>query len=184
MAEELNNYSNLFTSLDATFGFIRIIHPNEEELVMTKSAVRIIREILIRLGFSITPKAHILFDRVCDQQWLYEGLSDKREDWIEQSHQMGIRLENLTSRILKKYESKQTTQLSIFWRQTYPSLQSHNKFVMELTSRKRKVVDDTPRLAVRNQQAKTTIEREQWCALVNSNATVSIQMSCTNEMAV
>ena len=90
MAEKLNVYSNLFNSLDATFGFLRIIHPNEEELMMTKSAVRITREIWIRLGFSITPKAHILFYHVCDQQRLYEGLLDKCEDWIEQSHQTGI----------------------------------------------------------------------------------------------
>ena len=68
MAEQLNDYSNLFNSLDAMFDFLRIIHLNEEELLMTKSAVRIIREILIRLGFSITPKAHIMFDHICDQQ--------------------------------------------------------------------------------------------------------------------
>ena len=96
--------------------------------------------------FSIIPKAHMLFYHVYDQQQLYKGLSGKCEDWIEQSHQTGMRLEHLISRIPKKYESKQTTQLSVFWPQKHPSVQSHTKHVMELTSRKRNVADNTPRL--------------------------------------
>ena len=116
MIDTLDRYSELFKCLDATFGFLRVVHPNETELDRTAAAVRLTHAIWLKMGFSITPKAHILFNHVCAQQRLYGGLADKCEDWIEQSHQTGMRLEHLTSQMPKKYRSKQTVQLSIFWR--------------------------------------------------------------------
>ena len=64
------------------------------------------------------------------------------------------------------------TQLSIFWHQTRPSVQRHNKNLIELISRNKKVVDNTPRLAVRNQLAKIVIKREWRYDFFDSNTTV------------
>jgi len=156
--------------LDATFGYLRIIDPNEEELTNTAAAVRITKAIWLKLGFSITPKAHILFEHVCDQQREYGGLADKCEDWIEQSHQTGMRLEHLTSRMPKKYQSKHLTQLTIFWRQSNPTVERYNTKAVALTSRKRKVSIDTPTLAVRNKMARKTVKFEQRSGFLFNNS--------------
>ena len=182
MIDMLDQYARLFNSLDTTFGYLRIIDPNEEELINTAAAVRITKAIWLKLGFSITPKAHILFEHVCDQQREYGGLADKCEDWIEQSHQTGMRLEYLTSRMPKKYESKQLTQLSIFWRQSNPSVEQYNRKAMELTSRKRKVSVDTPTIAVRNKMARKTVKLERRSGFLVENSLLGVVVENEQQM--
>ena len=91
---------------------------------------------------------------------MYGGLEDKYGDWIEQPYQTGMRLEQSTSRMPKKYQSKQTTQLSIFWRQTNPYIERDNKRVISLKSRKRKVPIHTPILFMQNKTARKTVKLE------------------------
>ena len=67
MIDTLDQYLELFKSFDVTFGFLRIVDPNEVELDRTAAAVRLTHAIWLKMGFSITPKAHILFNHVCAQ---------------------------------------------------------------------------------------------------------------------
>ena len=80
----------------------------------------------------------------------------------------------MTSRMPKKYESKQLTQLSIFWRQSNPSVEQYNTKAMELTSRKRKVSVDTPTIAVRNKMARKTVKLERRSGFLVENSLLGV----------
>ena len=92
MNNTLEQYSSLFSSLDVILGYLQIINPNVKELTFTADVIRITKAIQNEMGFSIIPKVHTLFSHVSAQQQLYGGLTDTCEDWIEQSHQTGMRL--------------------------------------------------------------------------------------------
>ena len=158
MINKLNSYSKLFECLDVVFAYLRILDPLEEELTISKKAIDNLRQLWTSLDLSVTPKAHILFTHVCEQQRRLNGLADKGEDFIELSHQEGIRLDYLTARIPKKYDSKQKTQLSIQWRASNPLVQEATQRAMANTSRKRK--SNTPKLAVQRKHELKRIKLE------------------------
>ena len=67
----------------------------------------------------------------------------------------------------KKYETKQSTKLSIFWRQTNPIVHGYKKRAVSLTSRNRKLPLNTPSPAVRNEISEKVIKLERLCGFIN-----------------
>ena len=89
------------------------------------------------MGFSVTPKAHILFNHTVAQYRTLQGLVDKGEDFVEKAHQQGKRLSYITSRMSSSFEAKQKSMLAIDWRRTNPDVESQQTNV-DLLARRRK----------------------------------------------
>ena len=138
MEKTLESFSNIFEALDCVFSSLRIVDPTDGELQQTEKAVRILETMWRKMGLNITPKAHIAFNHICEQQRMFSGLADKCEDWVEQTHQTGLKLDYLTARIPRKYENKQQTQLATAWRNTDPKVQKHQQYVLEQTRKQKK----------------------------------------------
>ena len=102
---KLVSFANLFQALDITLSRLRIKFSTDDEYDGLQSAIRVLRRIWTKMEFSITPKAHILFEHSAIQFRSFEGLVDKGEDFVEKAHQQGMRLLYITSRISANFEA-------------------------------------------------------------------------------
>ncbi len=106
-------YAVILHIFDAIFSYARLPSCTvTEELV---ADLRIFVQEGLRLwrglDLSITPKVHAIEDHLCDQMLLFKGIGDLGEDFVEQSHQDGIkdhrRLKNPASHIISaEWQSK------------------------------------------------------------------------------
>ena len=109
------SFANLFQALDVTFSRLRIIYPTDAECNRLESAIRVLQRIwTTEMGFSVTPKAHILFKHTVAQYRTLQGLVDKGEDFVEKAHQQGKRLSYITSRMSSNFKAKQNVKKTVF----------------------------------------------------------------------
>jgi hypothetical protein len=75
-------------------------HIKENNINKLQNFVMEAMRLWIGLQLNITPKAHAVDDHLCDQIRILNGIGDLTEDFVEQSHQTGIR-HNQRSRSMK-----------------------------------------------------------------------------------
>ena len=138
LKETLNTYNDLFRVMDLVFSLLRIPAPTKYDIKNAKKAVAKLEEIWRGLNISETPKAHILFKHTVLQYELFGGIADKVEDFVEKSHQVGKRLEYLTSRLPSgDYQRKQHIHFQRMWMHQDPRVEQ--QILNVHTSRKRKI---------------------------------------------
>ena len=100
---KLESYADLFQALDVTFSRLRTIYPTDDECDGLDLALRVLKRIWTTMAFSVTPKAHILFEHSSGQFRSFQGLVDKGEDFVEKAHQHGMRLAYIISRMSSNF---------------------------------------------------------------------------------
>ena len=85
------------------------------------------------MGFSLTAKAHLIFDHSCADQRRFGGLGDKIEDFIEKKHQSQKNLDYVTMRQSSKIAQAQT-QSKYEWMMNNPFLETCKQEVFHKTT--------------------------------------------------
>lgn len=108
----MKNYSHMYTSLGASYSFLRQIHPSDDDLRNLRENIECARKIWVEnLNISATPKAHSLFDgHAYEQHERLGGIGDKLEDFVEKGHPIGMRDERRTWNI-RNWEQMQRSQI-------------------------------------------------------------------------
>ena len=105
-------YHNLLRTLDHTFSLLRIPGPSKEEIDDIQDSLIVLEKLWRQIKISITPKAHVMFVHTLDQVIEFDSIADKVEDYVEKAHQIGKKLEHLTSHLkTKEYSHKQNIQI-------------------------------------------------------------------------
>ena len=83
-----------------------------------------------KIEINITPKAHVMFTHAVEQFEMFGGIADKVEDFIEKAHQLGKKLEYLTSCLPTNcYFCKQLIHINRMWLQQNPDVLKQSKKV-------------------------------------------------------
>ena len=159
------DYTNLFQVMDLSFSLLRIPAPTKDEIEEAKKTIFVLEQLWNKIEINITPKAHVMFTHAVEQFEMFGGIADKVEDFIEKAHQLGKKLEYLTSRLPTNcYHRKQLIHINRMWLQQNPEVQEQTKQVRTLSKRKLKVIHPKPpskRVAKRNavkEEARRVVE--------------------------
>ena len=159
------DYTNLFRVMDLSFSLLRIPAPTKDEIEEARKAVFVLEHLWNKMEINITPKAHVMFTHAVEQFEMFGGIADKVEDFIEKAHQLGKKLEYLTSRLPTNcYRRRQLIHINRMWLQQNPEVQEQTKQVRTLSKRKLKVIHPKPpskRVAKRNavkEEARRVVE--------------------------
>ena len=76
--------------LDATFAYLNVLYPMQEEKIKAQEAVETLSRHCRKVGLRMMLKAHVVEKHVNEfiMKW---GVGDKEESFIEQGHQIGLR---------------------------------------------------------------------------------------------
>mmetsp|Transcript_2441 Transcript_2441/g.3843 ORF Transcript_2441/g.3843 Transcript_2441/m.3843 type:complete len:192 (-) Transcript_2441:217-792(-) len=133
--DKLLQYSTLLQLMNSTFGFLSVITPTEEEIKEAENAVNETMKLWRELGISVTTKAHLLESHAIFQMRNLRGLGDKREDWIESGHQVGLRDEARTRR-MRSFRLKQENLLKVRDAAQHPLVRDRQAAVTAASKRK------------------------------------------------
>jgi hypothetical protein len=91
--EFMMKYKNVLGVWDGVFSMARIpsYRFHEEDMLKLKEFISDGMKLWRGLKLSVSPKPHAIEDHLCDQIQIFSGIGDLTEDFIEQSHQTGIR---------------------------------------------------------------------------------------------
>ena len=95
----LDDHKNLFWMQEAVYLSARLTSPSKKEIERTRALVNEMKELWKKKNFSITTKAHLLFEHLVDQMERFHGIGDKTEDFCERNHQEQSRYSRITSRM-------------------------------------------------------------------------------------
>ena len=133
----LDQFLSIFQTLDVVFALLRLVDPTEEEMSNMEKIIDQLRMQWKKLELHETPKFHILTTHTLMQVRLFGGISDLAEDFVEKSHQIGNRLNHLTSRMnTQNYRDQELMKLRRRWLNTNPLVQDQIQQVKESTRRK------------------------------------------------
>ena len=91
-------HKKLLVMQNSVYASLRIISPSILELDEAKTNIEAMKSLWSTLGFSLTPKAHLVFAHAYFDMVRLGGLGDKTEDFIEKRHQDQKRYNNITMR--------------------------------------------------------------------------------------
>ena len=94
--EVMMKHKSLLVIQNSVYASLRTISPSKLELDEAKSNIRAMKSLWSKLGFSLTPKAHLVFHHAHYDMVRLGGLGDKNEDFIEKRHQDQKRYNNIT----------------------------------------------------------------------------------------
>ena len=118
-----------------------------------------------KIEINITPKAHVMFTHAVEQFEMFGGIADKVEDFIEKAHQLGKKLEYLTSRLPTNcYRRKQLIHINRMWLHQNPDVLQQSKKVLTLSKRKMSNTTKPPPKRV----AKRSVVKEEARRVVNT----------------
>ena len=80
---KMTQHEHLFTAQDGVYSSLHLIAPTEREMNTTVTRVKKMKILWCEMGFSVTPKAHLIFEHACNNQLEFGGIGDKIEDFIE-----------------------------------------------------------------------------------------------------
>ena len=87
-----SQFANLLLLLDGAFSYATKIGPTVEDIAVYKRYCCAVTHSHIAIGCNVTPKVHLMNGHVANQMGHIPGGSgQKREDWIEQLHQITSR---------------------------------------------------------------------------------------------
>ncbi len=115
------------------------------------------------LQLNITPKAHAVDDHLCDQVRILSGIGDLTEDFVEQSHQTGIR-HNQRSRSMK--DNSKSAKWHVGWeeKETNPAVVEKINEVQGRSTRKKRTISAGGEISEvdisRKEEKKTRINNE------------------------
>ena len=94
----LDNFVNLFWVMDLSFSLLCTPAPTKEEINEARKTVFVLEQLWKKMDINITPKAHVMVEHAVDQFEMFGGIANKEvKEFIEKAHQVGKRLEYLTS---------------------------------------------------------------------------------------
>ena len=160
--EMLENHFDLLQIQDAVYACLRMLAPNENELRDTKEKIEIMRKLWTEMGFSVTPKAHLIFTHAARDQELFGGLGDKIEDSLERIHQEQVRYDCVTMR-MRGRERKLRRQAKMRWRDGNPEVIQWVNHVKEKTSypmKRKKVQRRDVKSMTNKRKAERDVKRE------------------------
>ena len=82
----LNIHRDLFKSQDAVYAHLRIIKPTLEYKMVIMSSILKTKKLCLEIGLSKTPKAHLIFDHVTDEQDVFDVMGGKIEYFLGRIH--------------------------------------------------------------------------------------------------
>ena len=97
LTKVIDTFRSLFDCIDLVFSKLRILDPTLAEVEEIKVSIKGLELLWNELDLSITPKMHILLEHTVEQVIRFGGISDKVEDFVEKSHQIGKRLDYLVA---------------------------------------------------------------------------------------
>ena len=115
--DKCKEYGKLTTLLDGAFSMLRLTDASDDDCNKAAQYISKAMTLWRKLGFSVTPKAHILEDHAVKQMRRLGGLGDYLEDFIELSHQSGKRREWQTKG-LTNFEQRHASQMQTERRRT------------------------------------------------------------------
>ena len=84
-----HSYTSAFLLWDGAFSYASTIDPTEDDIKMYTRYVMAAANSHVQMGCSVTPKVHLMWRHVEEQmKTIPGGLGKKREDWVEQLHQL------------------------------------------------------------------------------------------------
>ncbi len=131
----MEDLESIMGLLDATFAYLNVSHPTQEEKTKAEEAVNTLSRHWRKMGLRMTLKAHVVEKHVNDfnMKW---GLGDKEESFVEQGHQIGLRdnrrYAGLTN-FIKRTESTMKERCNA----THPLVQQQQMFVLQQTKRRK-----------------------------------------------
>lgn len=133
--KKMEDLESIMGLLDATFAYLNVSHPTQEEKTKAEEAVNTLSRHWRKMGLRMTLKAHVVEKHVNDfnMKW---GLGDKEESFVEQGHQIGLRdnrrYAGLTN-FIKRTESTMKERCNA----THPLVQQQQMFVLQQTKRRK-----------------------------------------------
>ena len=131
----LDDHKELFALQEVVFLSARLTSPTKKEINRTRRLVSQMKEIWIKMGFSITPKAHLLFEHLIEQMLRFDGIGDKTEDFCERAHQEQSRYSKITHRM--PVAKGMLLDLKMDRRRNNPHIKRKISEVSKATSRKK-----------------------------------------------
>ena len=129
----LEDHFDLLQIQDAVYSKLRLIAPTQQEVNQTKERIEMMRKLWTEMGFSLTPKAHLIFFHALFDMITFGGLGDKIEDSLERVHQEQVRF-GLTTMRMGGQEKKLRRHAVMRWQNGNPEVIRWIKKVKKETS--------------------------------------------------
>ena len=157
MMKYLDEHRQLFSIQNSVYANLRIVHPSALEKKRTRVSIAAMKEQWSRMGFSETPKAHLIFYHAADDQEMWGGLGDKTEDALERIHQTQKAQDCMTMRMSGGHPAQLKRQSETTWRNDHPNIKDRILEVRRKTERKhttqrKRIRDNRKRLQMTHQQ--------------------------------
>ena len=163
-AEEMRTYLNghreMFALQHAVYGNLRIVNPTKRELQKTRVSIAAMKKLWLEMGFSETPKAHLIFWHTADDQKRWKGLGDKTEDALERIHQTQKRHDAITMRMRGGDERRLKRQAIMSWREGDPRVDERIAAVVDQTARTS--TEDRDELTRKKRTAEKEVRNERY----------------------
>ena len=168
------HYRNIFKTIDAVMGGLRVIHPSEEEKSLLEKSIDSLNELWLYSDeelniqtLSVTPKAHTLFSHIYPMFLRVNGFGDKDEEFIEKRHQEGKKLEDITKRMTSGFEAKIKSQRKYRTWISHPKVIHTIEQVNNHSSQNRKGWEGKP-CGVEKKQIEKELKKEKRAQHINS----------------
>lgn len=151
----------LFVLWDGAFSYASVLKPSQEDIAQYERFVKVAVDAHVEYGCNVTPKVHLMLKHVAPQMRQFPwGLGNKREDWVEKSHQDSKKVrEHL--RTARHMDQRATTMAKMVHRDSSPAVIAEIETVMSNSSkgqRKNHVYRAEKRKKARDQARKDVIE--------------------------
>ena len=148
----MKQHKDLLHLQNSVYAGLRTISPSKRQLSLTKSDISAMKTMWKHLGFSITPKAHLLFLHAYNDMVRFDGISDKTEDFIKKRNQDQKRFDAITHR-QSKTTQQLVTQDMMEWREEDPLVK---QYIVDVTKENKRSGGDLRR---QNQHIKSQRKR-------------------------
>ena len=135
MKSYLSDHREMFALQNSVYANLRTLHPTRRELRNTKVSIDAMKEQWKKMGFSETPKAHLIFYHAADDQQRWGGLGDKTEDALERIHQTQKAHDCVTMRMRGGHGVELQRQAVIEWRESDPRVTDRIRLINHLSKR-------------------------------------------------
>ena len=130
-----SSYTSAFLLRDGAFSYASIIDPKEDDIKMYSRYIMAAANSHVQMGYSVTLNVHLLWRHVEEQmKTIPGGLDKKREDWVEQLHQLtSVKRKQFAS--TRDQKQRATAISNLYQQETAPLVVQHLEECNHKTSR-------------------------------------------------
>ena len=130
-----SRFANLLLLWDGAFSYATKIDPTLEDIAMYDRYCSAATRSHIAIGCNVTPKVHLMYRHVAIQMERIPGvLGQKREDWVEQLHQITSRKRQQFRTTINKEVRAQAMENSL-QQETHPQAVAYEKEALKASER-------------------------------------------------